>query len=254
MFHSNKTDEIVKKKEVLEVFFLGPESSGKTSLMSTYIGKKYIPNVSKTIGTDFLNKDVSLGGETVTIRTWDTSYPEKYGSFPDRHIKRNADFYILCVDLSDPDGLDKLDSIIKEYDLYGSRKSTHGMLVVGTKSDIWRPGRDIAEFLSRHARQGEIRFVETSALYFKNGNVDECFQQALAMIETSRKLTLERASKLDVTASDEKAMEPKEIKQGNASVTAHSLLRSPVASPAVVEPAAQNIDQLHIVLRLRPVK
>ena len=57
----------------LKVILLGDGMVGKTSLMNRFVTNKYSETLLRTIGVEFLNKDLIVNGQTYTLQIWDTA-------------------------------------------------------------------------------------------------------------------------------------------------------------------------------------
>ena len=64
-------------KNFLKVVVLGDGGTGKTSLRSRFIHKKFTNNYKATIGADFISKELTLdddgGHQRITMQIWDTA-------------------------------------------------------------------------------------------------------------------------------------------------------------------------------------
>ena len=62
-------------KKFLKVVVLGDGGTGKTSLRSRFIHKKFTNNYKATIGADFISKEMDgeEGQQRLTMQIWDTA-------------------------------------------------------------------------------------------------------------------------------------------------------------------------------------
>ena len=59
-----------QRKSVLKVILLGNSGVGKTSLMNQYVKKQFSNVYKTTLGADFLNKDIMIDDQLVTMQVW----------------------------------------------------------------------------------------------------------------------------------------------------------------------------------------
>lgn len=55
---------------------LGNGGVGKSSLMNRFVNNEFDAQSFHTIGVEFLNKDLSIDGDTYTMQIWDTAGQE----------------------------------------------------------------------------------------------------------------------------------------------------------------------------------
>ena len=55
-----------------KITLFGPGGVGKTSLLLRYIKDYFAEDLKKTIGSNFLIKDVEIDGKTVRLLLWDS--------------------------------------------------------------------------------------------------------------------------------------------------------------------------------------
>ena len=68
------------KPNFLKVIILGDGAVGKSALMNQFVNNKFDNQSFHTIGVEFLNKEVKVGGQTYTLQIWDTAGPERFKS------------------------------------------------------------------------------------------------------------------------------------------------------------------------------
>ena len=65
--------QTVLKASFLKVILLGDGLVGKTSLMNRFVTNKYSETLLRTIGVEFLNKDLQVNNQQYTLQIWDTA-------------------------------------------------------------------------------------------------------------------------------------------------------------------------------------
>lgn len=152
-----------------KITLFGPGGVGKTSLLLRYIKDYFGEDLKKTIGSNFLIKDVDIDGKTVRLLLWDI------GGQPQFHKLRNIYFKgsnaaLGVFDLSSSQTLLKIPGWISS--IKKTVKKTIPMILLGNKADLEREvDRAEAEDL---AKKLSCNYLETSA---KTGlNVEQAFE------------------------------------------------------------------------------
>ena len=73
---------------------------GKSSLLRQFVSHRFTDEYSKTIGADFLPKEVVLNEMKMTLQLWDTAGAEGFESLG-RSFYRMAEAIMLVFDLND---------------------------------------------------------------------------------------------------------------------------------------------------------
>ena len=175
-------------RNMLKVILLGDGGVGKSCLMNRYISNKFDTQCFHTIGVEFLNKDIRVGGKVVTLQIWDTAGQERFKSLR-TPFYRGADCCLLTFSLTDDASFKNLQMWKTEFLHYSdvSDATKFPFVVLGNKVDLdeREVDHDDAE---RWCRQQNMPYYETSA---KDAiNVDAAFEAAV-------KRTLEMEEQLD---------------------------------------------------------
>ena len=95
------SDNIKKKKYVINIALIGDSDVGKTSLMNRLIGKPFNSNVISTIGIDhsqlLFERDKLLPNSIIKLYFWDTAGQERFRSMCNTAVKK-ADIIIFVRD------------------------------------------------------------------------------------------------------------------------------------------------------------
>ncbi len=161
-----------KAKWKFKITLFGPGAVGKTSLIIRFIKESFADSLKKTIGTNFLIKDIWLPGEggdkdLARLLIWDIGGQSAFSSMRDIYFK-GSNAAIGVYDVTAPDTLLKIPGWVS------SIKKAVGnipMILIGNKIDLDRKvDREEAEDL---AKRLNCEYLETSA---KTGeNVDDAF-------------------------------------------------------------------------------
>jgi len=139
-------------------------------LLIRYVNDKFEDNLKKTIGTNFLVKDVKIGDRNLRLLLWDIGGQQQFAKLRTIYFKgSNAALGVFA--------LDNLPSLLKlpgwVSSIKKTVKKTIPMIILGNKSDLTRQvdraeAEDLADRLG-----GE--YMETSA---KTGeNVESAFRK-----------------------------------------------------------------------------
>ncbi|TFF87497.1 MAG: GTP-binding protein [Promethearchaeota archaeon] len=152
-----------------KVCLFGPAGVGKTSLLLRYIKDYFRESLKKTIGTNFLIKDLEVDDKSIRLLLWDIGGDEQFSKLRTIYFKgSNAAFGVY--DVTEPQTLLKIPGWISS--IKKSVKKNIPMLLVGNKIDL---GRKVDETEAKDlAKRLNCEYLETSA---KTGeNVEVAFK------------------------------------------------------------------------------
>ena len=156
----------------------GPGGVGKTSLLLRYIKDYFSDDLKKTIGSNFLIKDVEIDNKNVRLLLWDIGGQPQFHKLRTIYFK-GSNAALGVFDLSSSQSLLKIPGWISS--IKKTVKKAIPMLLLGNKVDLEREvdrleAEDLAKKLS-------CEYLETSA---KTGdNVELAFKKiAKACLES----------------------------------------------------------------------
>ncbi|KAK3879246.1 hypothetical protein Pcinc_016169 [Petrolisthes cinctipes] len=137
MNNSHRRQNSRGRSTVLKVVILGDGGVGKSCLMNRFVTDRFDEHSFHTIGVEFLNKEIELGGETYTLQIWDTAGQERFKSLR-TPFYRGSDMCLLTYAVDDPPSFKNLETWRKEFVYYADVKADFPFLVVGNKIDLER--------------------------------------------------------------------------------------------------------------------
>ncbi|MCK4479121.1 MAG: GTP-binding protein [Candidatus Lokiarchaeota archaeon] len=153
-----------------KITLFGPGGVGKTSLLLRYIKDYFSNDLKKTIGSNFLIKDVELDGKSIRLLLWDIGGQPQFHKLRTIYFK-GSNAALGVFDLSSSQTLLKIPGWISS--IKKTVKKTIPMVLIGNKADLEREvDRLEAEDL---AKRLNCEYMETSA---KTGeNVELVFEK-----------------------------------------------------------------------------
>lgn len=166
------------KSTFLKVVLLGDGGVGKSSLMNRFVSGKFDSQSFHTIGVEFLNKDVSVEGQSYTLQIWDTAGQERFKSLR-TPFYRGSDLCLLVYAVDDVQSFKNLAMWRKEFLYYADvrEKDNFPFILLGNKIDVNERVVSQEEVHRFCKDMGGIPYYETSA---KDAtNVDVAFNAAV---------------------------------------------------------------------------
>ncbi|MFX0082028.1 MAG: GTP-binding protein [Candidatus Hodarchaeota archaeon] len=153
-----------------KVTLFGPGGVGKTSLLLRYIKDYFSDDLKKTIGSNFLIKDVEIDGKNVRLLLWDIGGQPQFHKLRTIYFK-GSNGALGVFDLSSSQTLLKIPGWISS--IKKTVKKAIPMILLGNKVDLDREvDKEEAEDL---AKRLSCEYMETSA---KTGeNVEQAFEE-----------------------------------------------------------------------------
>jgi len=165
---------MASKPNFLKVIILGDGAVGKSALMNRFVNNKFDCQSFHTIGVEFLNKEVKVGGENYTLQIWDTAGQERFKSLR-TPFYRGSDICLLVYAVDDEQSFYSLDTWRREFLYYADVKENESFpfVVLGNKVDLPTRGVSEEQVKSWCQTNGSMPMFETSAK--DSINVDQAF-------------------------------------------------------------------------------
>ncbi|KAJ1632848.1 GTPase Spg1 [Pavlovales sp. CCMP2436] len=154
---------------LVKIAMLGDSQAGKTSLMQKYVEGTFDEDYLQTLGVNFMDKDIDLGGQPVTFSIWDIGgHPNFTSMLP--MVCNDAAVLLFVFDLS---RRSTLDNVRAWYTQARSHNKNAIPILVGTKYDLFvsLPAEEQDEITSRarqYARAMKAPLVFCSPCYSVN--------------------------------------------------------------------------------------
>ncbi len=160
----------------MKIKMVGDSGVGKTSIIMRYAEGTFSDTTAPTIGVDYKNAMITIGGKKIKLVIWDTAGQERYRTLTSAYYKgTNA----LCVvfDVSSRESFESLDKWLKEfYDNAGEGDAVQ-MMLIANKIDL-AERKVTGEEAEAYAKKNMMLYVETSA------KVDKGVKQAFVELAT----------------------------------------------------------------------
>lgn len=164
------------KTKVLRTFFpiivLGDGKVGKTSLILKTVNNEFRENLLSTVGIDYLEKKITVEGQKIKLKIYDTAGQERFKSIALKTTK-TSEGVLLVYSITDESSFNSLEGWIEsiQNQINLNKKP---LVLLGNKCDVPEDMRKIPfEKGQNFADKLNIKFFECSA---KEGiNVNEAF-------------------------------------------------------------------------------
>jgi small GTP-binding protein len=172
-----------------KITLFGTASVGKTSLILRFINETFVEDIKKTIGTNFLIKDLEIDGKNVRLLIWDIGGQAQFSNMRSVYFK-GSHAAIGVFDITSPDSILKIPKWVNTIEKLGIKIP---MILLGNKYDL-APNqqivkeKDIKELTEQVSQQmdTQVDFLYTSAL--SGLNVEKAFMTVARMcLENSPK-------------------------------------------------------------------
>ncbi|XP_050402655.1 ras-related protein Rab-23 [Patella vulgata] len=154
----------------IKVVVVGNGAVGKSSMIQRYCKGIFTKDYKKTIGVDFLERQIEVNNEDVRLMLWDTAGQEEFDAITKAYY-RGAQGCVLAFSTVDRDSFEAIETWKKKVE---DEVGQINMVIVQNKIDLIDEAvvhSDEAEALAKKLR---LRFYRTSVK--ENLNVDEVFR------------------------------------------------------------------------------
>ncbi|XP_070196201.1 ras-related protein Rab-23-like [Littorina saxatilis] len=154
----------------VKVVVVGNGAVGKSSMIQRYCKGIFTKDYKKTIGVDFLERQIEVGGEDVRLMLWDTAGQEEFDAITKAYY-RGAQACVLAFSTVDRDSFDAVETWKRKVE---DEVGEIAMVIVQNKIDLIDDALVQPEEAENLAKKLRLRFYRTSVK--ENLNVDEVFR------------------------------------------------------------------------------
>ena len=116
-----------------KLVFIGDQSVGKTSIISSFMYDTFDAHYASTIGIDFVSKSVPVDDGTVRLQLWDTAGQERFRSLIPSYI-RDSHVAVVVFDITSRETFNSTSKWIA--DVRAQRGNDVVIVLVGNKTDL----------------------------------------------------------------------------------------------------------------------
>lgn len=154
----------------VKVVVVGNGAVGKSSMIQRYCKGIFTKDYKKTIGVDFLERQIEVGGEDVRLMLWDTAGQEEFDAITKAYY-RGAQACVLAFSTVDRDSFEAIETWKRKVE---DEVGETAMVIVQNKIDLIDDAVVQPEEAENLAKKLRLRFYRTSVK--ENLNVDEVFR------------------------------------------------------------------------------
>ncbi|KAL3869804.1 hypothetical protein ACJMK2_042439 [Sinanodonta woodiana] len=154
----------------IKVVVVGNGAVGKSSMIQRYCKGIFTKDYKKTIGVDFLERQIEVNNEEVRLMLWDTAGQEEFDAITKAYY-RGAQACVLAFSVVDRDSFEAIESWKRKVEAEVGEIS---MVIVQNKIDMIDEACIQPEEAENLAKKLRLRFYNTSVK--ENINVDEVFR------------------------------------------------------------------------------
>ncbi|XP_072045100.1 ras-related protein Rab-23-like [Amphiura filiformis] len=210
----------------IKVVVVGNGAVGKSSMIQRYCKGIFTKDYKKTIGVDFLERQIELNEEEVRLMLWDTAGQEEFDAITKSYY-RGAQAGVLAFSTVDRASFEAIENWKKKVE---EEVGSIPLVLVQNKIDLVEDAVIEPEEAEALAKRLKVRFYRTSVK--ENLNVDDVFKY----------LTEKYIQKLQATDVEE-----------NATTNAKIGIFNTTAPPSSIS-TANNNDSGNDTIQLRPTK
>ena len=145
-----------------KIILTGDVAVGKTSIINSLLGQKFVDEYEPSIGVDFFSKTIKFQGKIIKLQIWDSAGQEKFKSLIPNYI-RGASLVFLVFDITNKNSFNNLPNWIK----FITNIENTNIVLVGNKTDLETQRQVTKEEAKKFSDENNYELFEVSA---KTGN------------------------------------------------------------------------------------
>lgn len=175
---STNDTESTNLQDYFSIVIVGDENVGKTCILNKYCNNQFSFSKKKQKSLEIYKKTITINGEEIRLKLWDTQYNESYFKL-NKQIYERADCIIYACSLNNKDSFVNIDSwyqiLSDNIDL-----SNKQMMILVNKCDLEEERAVSKEEMKQKADSLDMTYYEVSAL---NGNgLENAFKSILTKV------------------------------------------------------------------------
>lgn len=175
---STNDTESTNLQDYFSIVIVGDENVGKTCILNKYCNNQFSFSKKKQKSLEIYKKTITINGEEIRLKLWDTQYNESYFKL-NKQIYERADCIIYACSLNNKDSFANIDSwyqiLSDNIDL-----SNKQMMILVNKCDLEEERAVSKEEMKQKADSLDMTYYEVSAL---NGNgLEDAFKAILTKV------------------------------------------------------------------------
>lgn len=157
----------------LKVIVLGDSGVGKTSILNRFVKQEFSQSYRATVGADFLFKEFTVDGKSVSLQLWDTAGQERFQSLGNAFY-RGTDCCLLVYDITNYESFENITSWKKEFlERSGNENTNFPIILLGNKCDMSNERKISTAKAKEWADEEKLIYDEVSAK--EDIHIDEAF-------------------------------------------------------------------------------
>lgn len=175
---STNDTESTNLQDYFSIVIVGDENVGKTCILNKYCNNQFSFSKKKQKSLEIYKKTITINGEEIRLKLWDTQYNESYFKL-NKQIYERADCIIYACSLNNKDSFVNIDSW---YQILSDNieLSNKQMMILVNKCDLEEERAVSKEEMKQKADSLDMTYYEVSAL---NGNgLEDAFKAILTKV------------------------------------------------------------------------
>ena len=157
-----------------KIIFCGDAGVGKTSIINSIMGQKFVEDYEPSIGVDFFSKTIRYKGRLIKLQIWDSAGQEKFKSLIPNYIRGSSLIFVI-FDVSKKMSYDHLTDWIQ---FITNIENNSVIIIVGNKIDLKNDREVNKEEAEKFCKENKYEYFEVSA---KEGtNIDNMLYTSVA--------------------------------------------------------------------------
>ncbi|KAF7710159.1 ras-related protein Rab-33B [Silurus meridionalis] len=194
-------------RRTCKIIVLGDAGVGKTSLTHLYCTGQFPEKTDSTIGVDFRERVVHVGGEKIKVQLWDTAGQERFRKCMVQHYYRNVHAVVFVYDVTNVSSFRSLPLWMEECQQHLIKLDVPRVLVAN-KTDLMT--KTAATTIEQARHLAEVHSMPFYLYSTKNGNreqVDAIFNKLVQQICRQRGKEAEADKSFKLTPKEEEKKE-----------------------------------------------